>query len=101
MTVKIQSKNSEPQTTITKFTINIANWDLFTSNEAWKKVTNPNRSQSAEALTEDFYKKKSLVRASADCDRFGFVTFFHSSIGVKMCQFALLMLNFVIVVWGS
>ena len=56
-TVSFQSKNSGPQTTITKFNINKGNWHLFTSNEAWNKVTNPNRSQSAEALTEDFYIK--------------------------------------------
>ena len=30
---------------------------FLTSNEAWKKVTNLNRSQTAEALTEDFYNK--------------------------------------------
>ena len=41
------------------------------------------------------------VRASADCDRFGFVTFFLASFDVKRCKFALLMLNFAIVVWGS
>ena len=58
ITGNVQSKNSEPQTTTTKFKINKADWHLFTSSEAWKKVTNPNRSQSAEVLTENFYKKK-------------------------------------------
>ena len=57
ITVNIQIKNSEPQTTITKFNINKANWHLYTSNEAWEKATNLNRSQTAETLTEDFYKK--------------------------------------------
>ena len=57
ITVNIQSKNSEPQTIITKFNINKANCHLFTSTEAWKEVTNPNQSQSAEALTKDFQKK--------------------------------------------
>ena len=37
--------------------INKANMHLFTSNEAWNEVANPIRSQSAEALTEGFYKK--------------------------------------------
>ena len=59
ITVNIQSKNSGPQTAITKFNINKANWHLFTSNEAWKEVTNPNRSQSTEAQTKYFHKKKS------------------------------------------
>ena len=44
---------------------------------------------------------KSAVRASPDCDRFGFVTFFHASFNVKRFLFALMMLNFVIVVWAS
>ena len=57
-TVNIQSKDSEPQTIITKININKANLHLLTWNEAWKEVTNPNWSQSAEALTKDFYKKK-------------------------------------------
>ena len=38
---------------------------------------------------------------SADCDRFGFVTCFQASFDAKRCQFAFLMLNFVIIVWGS
>ena len=59
-TASIQNKNSESQTTITKFNINKANWHLFTSNETWKEVTNPVRSQSAEALTKDLYKKIQL-----------------------------------------
>ena len=62
--VNIQSKSSEPQTTITKFNINKANWHLFTSNEAWKEVTNTNPLQSVEALTNDFYKK---IKISAKC----------------------------------
>ena len=43
------------------------------------------------------------MRASAECDRFGFVIFFGASFDIKMCQFALLMLEleFVIAVWGS
>ena len=41
-----------------------------------------------------------MVRASADSDQSGFVTFFNVLFDVKMCQFALLMLKFVIVVWG-
>ena len=65
ITVNIQSKNSEPQTTITKFNTNKANWHLFTSNETWKKVTNPVTSQSAEVLTEDFYKKKIQISAKS------------------------------------
>ena len=59
ITVNIQSKNSEPQTTITKFNTSKVNWYLFKSNETKNHVTNQNRSQSAEALTEDFHKKKS------------------------------------------
>ena len=59
ITVNIQNKNSEPQTTITKFNINKANWHIVSSKEAWQEVANPNRSQSAEALTKDLYKKKS------------------------------------------
>ena len=55
VTVSVQSKNSEPHTTITKFNINKTNCYLLTSNEAWRKTTNPNWPQSAEALTEDFY----------------------------------------------
>ena len=55
ITVNVQSKNSEPLRKVSKFNINQANWHLFTLNKAWKKVTNPNQSQSAEALTEDFY----------------------------------------------
>ena len=35
ITVNIQSKSSELQTTITKFNINKVNWHLLTSNEAW------------------------------------------------------------------
>ena len=58
ITVTVQSKISEPQTLITKFNIDKANWRLFTSIDARMQVTNPNRSQSAEARTEDFYKKK-------------------------------------------
>ena len=54
ITVNVQSKKSEPQSTITKFNINKTNWYLFASNQAWKKVTNPNRSQSAEARIELF-----------------------------------------------
>ena len=65
ITVNIQSKNSEPQTTVTKFNINKANWHLFMSDESWKKVTNPNRSQSAEALTKDFYKNLQTSAKSA------------------------------------
>ena len=61
ITVSIQSKNSEPQTTITKFNINKANWHLLTSNETWKKVTDPVRSQSAEPLTKDFYKENPIL----------------------------------------
>ena len=57
ITVNGHTKKSEPKTIITKFNINKANWQHFTSNKAWKKVTNPTRSQSAEALTEEFYKK--------------------------------------------
>ena len=62
ITVNIQSKNSEPQTRITKFNINKANWRLFTSFEAWKEVTNQNRSQSAETPTKYFYKKNIYFR---------------------------------------
>ena len=58
ITVNIQSKIAEPQTTIRKFNTKRANWHPFTSIEAWKEVTNPNQSQSAEALTKDFYRKK-------------------------------------------
>ena len=57
ISVKILSRSSEPRTAITKFNMNKANWHLLTSKEAWKQTTNPNRSQFAEALTEDFYKK--------------------------------------------
>ena len=57
ITVNVQSKNSEPQATITKFNINKANWHLFTSIKVWKEIKNPNRSQSAEALAKDFLKK--------------------------------------------
>ena len=64
ITVKIQSKNSELQTAITKFNMNKAHWHLFTSNETWKEVTNPNRPQSAEALTKDFYKKLQISAKS-------------------------------------
>ena len=39
--------------------MNKANWHFFTSNEAWKEITNINLSQSAEALINDFYNKKS------------------------------------------
>ena len=38
ITVNVESKNSEPQTSITKFNIIKANWHLFTSNEACEKV---------------------------------------------------------------
>ena len=62
ITVNIQRKNSEPQSTIPKFNINKANWYLFTSSEARKEVTNPNHSQSAEALTKDFYQKNPNFR---------------------------------------
>ena len=62
ITVNIQSKISEPQTKITKFNINKANSHLFTSNEAWKEVTNPNRTQSAESRTKIFSIKKSKYR---------------------------------------
>ena len=65
ITVNIQSKNSETQTEITKLNINKANWHLFTSNEAWNEVTNPNLSQPAEALTKDFYKKNQICANSA------------------------------------
>ena len=57
ITLNVQSKNSEPQTTITIFNINEISWRLFKPIEAWKKVINPNWSQSVEAITEDFYKK--------------------------------------------
>ena len=60
ITDNFQSKNSEPQTTITKLKKNKANWHLFTSNEALKQVTNPNQSQTAEALPKDFHKKIQL-----------------------------------------
>ena len=65
ITVSIQSKNLEPKNTITKININEANWDIFTSNEAWKQITNPNRSQFAEALTEDSYKKKFKISSES------------------------------------
>ena len=57
ITKNVQSKNSEPRSTIRKLNINKANWHLFTSKEAWKQVKNPNLSQFAEVLTEDFYIK--------------------------------------------
>ena len=57
ITVSVQSKNSEPQSTITKFNIKNANWQLFTSNQTWKPVTVSNRSQSLQSLTK--IKKKS------------------------------------------
>ena len=44
--------------------------NLFTSSDAWKKVTNPNRSQSTENLTEDFYKQlKPLSKICCATDR--------------------------------
>ena len=47
------------------------------------------------------FVEKSSVRVSTDGDRFVFVTFFHASFDIKRYHFALLMLNFVIVVCGS
>ena len=58
MVWKIRAKRGEGQYLSSKM-------HLYTSNEAWKKVTNPNRSQSAEALTEDFYKKNQISEKSA------------------------------------
>ena len=52
----------QQQTTITKFNSNKESWYLFTSNEALKQVTNANLSQSAEPLTEDFYKKSNFLQ---------------------------------------
>ena len=70
ITVSIQSKKSEPQTIITKFNINEAKQHLSTSNEAWKQVTNQNQSQSAEALTKDFYiKTLNFFKISYTSDR--------------------------------
>ena len=53
ITLNIQSEKSEPRITITKLNINKASCELISSNEAWMKVTIPNRSQLAEPLTED------------------------------------------------
>ena len=57
ITVNVRSKNSEAETSTTKFNINKANWHPLTSYEARKKVTFLNGPQSAEALTENVYKK--------------------------------------------
>ena len=46
------------------------------------------------------FSYKSSVRASAVCDRLGFVTCFHAPFHLKRYQFAFLMFKFVIVVWG-
>ena len=57
ITVCVQSKKSEPQTTVANFNINKANWHLFTSNYAWRQVTNRDQSQTVEALAEVFEKQ--------------------------------------------
>ena len=43
----------------------------------------------------------SSAGASTDCDRFRYVTYFHAYFDINLYQSALLMLSFVIVVWGS
>ena len=48
-----------------------------------------------------FFIKKNPVRASTHYYRFAFGTSPHALFVVKGCQFALLMLNFVIVFWSS
>ena len=54
----VQNKISELQTVITQLNNHSSNWHLFTSNEAWKKVTSRNQTQSVEALIEDLKKSK-------------------------------------------
>ena len=44
---------------------------------------------------------KSSVRASADCERFGFVTCFLASFNIKRCEIVLLTFNFLIVLLSS
>ena len=57
MTINVHSKNSQPQTTITKFNIIKQTDNSYHQMKHGKKTTNPYRSQSAEPLTEDFFYK--------------------------------------------
>ena len=58
---------------MTKLNINKENWHFITSNtsnEAWKQTTNQNRSQSAEALTEEMANYSNLTKEVQFTEKF-------------------------------